>query len=116
MRTDRSRSPSRRPRRRRTDGCGSGAFRSIWAAPEVGAAPALKFLHPSQRVELSLADAERIGVVHGDRVTVGSGGHRVTGTAHIRAAASEGSVFLETAIGEHSASALDGPLVEVAKA
>ncbi len=93
-----------------------GAFRSIWAAPEVGVAPALKFLHPSQRVELSLADAERIGVSHGDRVTVGSDRHRVTGTAHIRAAASEGSVFLETAIGEHSASALDGPLVEVEKA
>ena len=56
-----------------------GSFRSIWAAPEVGVAPALKFLHPRQRVELSAADAQRLGVAHGDRVSVGSDGTRVSG-------------------------------------
>jgi hypothetical protein len=35
---------------------------------------------------------------------------------HVRAAAPEGSVFLENAIGADSASALDGPLVEVTRA
>ena len=92
-----------------------GTFRSIWAAPEVAIAPALKFLHPRQRAELSVADAQRLGIASGDRVTVGSGGHRVSAVAHLRAAAPEGSVFLETAIGEDSASVLEGPLVEVVK-
>ncbi len=93
-----------------------GTFRSIWAAPEVGVAPALKFLLPRQRVELSVADAQRLGIASGERVVVGSDGHSVRAVAHLRAAAPEGSVFLETAIGEDSANALDGPLVEVTKA
>ena len=58
-----------------------GTFRSIWAAPEVGVAPALRFLHPRQRVELSPVDAQRLGVAHGDRVSVGSGEARVSGTS-----------------------------------
>ena len=55
-----------------------GTFRSIWAAPEVQVSPALKFLHPRQRVELSPADAQRLGIAHGERVVVGSNGHSVT--------------------------------------
>ncbi|MCU0258953.1 MAG: molybdopterin-dependent oxidoreductase, partial [Solirubrobacteraceae bacterium] len=90
-----------------------GTFRSIWAAPEVGASPALQFLHPRQRVELSPADAERLQVRQGETVVVGSNGHSVSGTVHVRAAAPEGSVFLETALDEDSASTLEGPLVEV---
>jgi NADH-quinone oxidoreductase subunit G len=90
-----------------------GTFRSIWAAPEVGASPALRFLAPRQRVELSPADAERLQVRQGETVQVGANGHSVTGTVHVRAAAPEGSVFLETALDEDSASRLEGPLVEV---
>src|SRR6185312_8069306 len=47
-----------------------GSFRSIWAAPEVEHAPALKFLARSATVELSPADAERLGIENGERVTV----------------------------------------------
>ncbi|CAB4937723.1 unannotated protein [freshwater metagenome] len=90
-----------------------GTFRSIWASPEVGASPALKFLHPRQRVELAPGDAERLGVRHGSPVTVACDGRSVTGIAHVRASAPEGSVFLETAIAADSAAELDGPLVEV---
>ncbi len=90
-----------------------GTFRSIWAAPEVQVSPALKFLHPRQRVELSPADAQRLGIAHGTRVVVGSDGHSVSGVAHVRAAAPDGSVFLETAIPQDSAANLEGPLVEV---
>jgi len=90
-----------------------GTFRSIWASPEVEASPALKFLHPRQRVELSPADAERLGVAHGARVAVAGDGGSVTGIAHVRAAAPAGTVFLETAIPRDSAAILDGPLVEV---
>ena len=52
----------------------------------------------------------------GDRVVVGADGHSVRATVSLRAATPEGTVFLETAIPEDSASALDGPLVEVRKA
>ncbi len=90
-----------------------GTFRSIWAAPEVELSPALKFLRQRQRAELSPADAARLGVAHGDRVTVGSNGSRVHAVATLRAAVPEGSVFLETGLGEDSASSLDAGLVEV---
>jgi NADH-quinone oxidoreductase subunit G len=91
-----------------------GTFRSIWAAPQVELSPALKFLRQHQRAELSPADAERLGVAHGDRVTVGSNGHRVHATVSLRAAVPEGTVFLETGIRADSANALDAGLVEVA--
>ena len=92
-----------------------GTFRSVWAAPAVQASPALAFLHPRQRVELAPADAQRLGIRHGDKVVVGSGDARVTGVAALRAAAAEGSVFLETALADQSAGVLEGPLVEVGK-
>jgi NADH-quinone oxidoreductase subunit G len=90
-----------------------GTFRSIWASREVAASPALKFLHPHQRAELSPADAQRLGVGQGDRVLVGQDGHSVRATVALRAATPEGTVFLETGVPEDSATALDGPLVEV---
>jgi NADH-quinone oxidoreductase subunit G len=93
-----------------------GTFRSVWASPEVEASPALKFLHPRQRVELAPADAQRLGVHEGDRVVVGANGTSVTGTVALRAAMPPGSVFLQSAIPEDSASSLEGPLVEVRKA
>ncbi len=90
-----------------------GTFRSIWAAPEVELSPALKFLRQYQRAELSPADAQRLGVAHGDRVTVASNGSRVRATAVLRSAVPEGTVFLEQGICEESASELDDGLVEV---
>jgi NADH-quinone oxidoreductase subunit G len=88
----------------------------VWAAPEVEASPALKFLHPRQRVELSPEDAQRLGVFEGDRVVVGANGTSVRGTVALRAAIPPGRVFLQDAIPEDSASELEGPLVEVRKA
>jgi NADH-quinone oxidoreductase subunit G len=91
-----------------------GTFRSIWAAPEVELSPALKFLRHHQRAELSPVDAQRLGIAHGDHVTVGSNGTRVRATAALRAAVPPGTVFLEEGIAENSASELDTQLVEVA--
>jgi anaerobic selenocysteine-containing dehydrogenase len=88
----------------------------VWAAPEVEVSPALKFLHPRQRVEISPADAQRLNVLEGDRVVVGANGSSVRGTVALRDAMPPGSVFLQDAIPEDSASALEGPLVEVRKA
>ncbi len=93
-----------------------GMFRSIWAASEVEASPALKFLHPRQRVELAPGDAARLGIAHGEKLVVGSNGNSVNGTAHIRADALEGTVSLETAIPQDGANHLHGPLVEVRRA
>jgi NADH-quinone oxidoreductase subunit G len=93
-----------------------GTFRSIWAAPEVELSPSLKFLRQRQRAELSPADAQRLGVADGDRVTVGSNGSRVQATVALRASVPEGTVFLETGIGSDSASELDASLVEVTRA
>ena len=93
-----------------------GMFRSIWAASEVEASPALKFLHPRQRVELAPGDAERLGITQGERLVVGGDGHSVSGVAYIRHGALEGTVTLETAIPQDGANHLDGPLVEVRRA
>ena len=84
-----------------------GTFRSIWSGPEVAASPALKFLSPKDRVEMSPADAERLGLRHGDKVTLGEDGVRAT--VHLREAAPAGSVFLE------EGTTLEGPLVAVNK-
>jgi NADH-quinone oxidoreductase subunit G len=93
-----------------------GTFRSVWAATEVEVSPALKFLHPRQRAELSPVDAARLNVLEGERVVVGSNGTSVSATVALRDAMPAGSVFLQNAIPEDSASMLEGPLVEVRKA
>jgi NADH-quinone oxidoreductase subunit G len=91
-----------------------GTYRSIWAATEVEASPALKFLARTQRVELSPADAARLGLRHGEDVLVICGDQQVRGRAELRAAVPEGRVFLEAGIdGPGGANVLDGPLVAV---
>ncbi|MDO9407216.1 NADH-quinone oxidoreductase subunit NuoG [Patulibacter sp.] len=83
-----------------------GSFRSVWSSPEVAHAPALKFLAPKQRAELNPDDAADRGIRHGQRVTVTADGTSVSATAHLRTASPRGSVFLETGLGDQSASAL----------
>jgi NADH-quinone oxidoreductase subunit G len=93
-----------------------GSFRSIWASPEVEVSPALKFLHPSQHVEMSPVDAQRLGLTQGEHVRIGSDESSVRATVTLRAASPPGSVFLQEGLDSDSASALDGPLVQVRKA
>jgi NADH-quinone oxidoreductase subunit G len=94
-----------------------GTYRSIWAAPEVEYAPALKFLAREQRVELSPADAARLGIRQGDEVLVtGGADQQVRGRAELRNAIPEGRVFLEAGIAEHAANGIDGPLVSLHRA
>jgi NADH-quinone oxidoreductase subunit G len=93
-----------------------GTFRSIWAAPEVERSPALKFLHPRQRVEMAPGDASRLGLAHGDKVTVSADGAGVQAVVALRAASPAGSVFLEDGIPVDAANVLDGPLVDIRKA
>jgi NADH-quinone oxidoreductase subunit G len=91
-------------------------FRSIWASKEVEASPALKFLAPEQRVQLSPEDAQRLGVANGDPVEVVHDGVRVRGAALVHAAVPHGTTLLEIGTVADSANALtngEPRLVEV---
>jgi NADH-quinone oxidoreductase subunit G len=90
-----------------------GRFRSIWVAPEVEVSPSLKFAHARQLAELSPADADRLGVADGDGVLVGPVESAVRATVALREECPAGTVFLQDALAKDSASALDGPLVEI---
>ncbi len=78
-----------------------GTYRSIWAAPEVEHSPALKFLPARAQVEISPADAERLGVENGERVTVSAEDREVTARVALRGNVPAGTVFLgeATAVG-----------------
>jgi NADH-quinone oxidoreductase subunit G len=90
-----------------------GRFRSIWASPEVEVSPALKFLAARQQLEISPHDAERLGLRQGERVQVGSNGHRVLATVALRDAVQAGSVFLQEGTPEQNVNLLVEQLVEV---
>ncbi|HEU4701300.1 MAG TPA: NADH-quinone oxidoreductase subunit NuoG [Conexibacter sp.] len=83
-----------------------GSFRSIWASPEVEHSPALKFLSRRATLEVSPADAERLGIEHGDRVTVSADDRSVTATAALRGNAPAGTAFLDAGLPEGGASEL----------
>jgi len=92
-----------------------GSFRSIWAAPEVEAAPALKFLARRATLEVNPADAERLGVEHGDRVRVSSDDRTAEAHVALRGNAPAGTVFLDAGLAEGGASELtNGAPVTVA--
>jgi NADH-quinone oxidoreductase subunit G len=93
-----------------------GTYRSIWASPEVEISPALQFAIARQQVELSPADAQRLGITPGDAVVVAQNGTRLHAQAHIRAGIQEGTAFLADSLASESANALTEPLVEVRKA
>ncbi len=92
-----------------------GTFRSLWSSKEVDVSPSLRFLRPRQIVELSPADAERLGIREGDQVEVGSNGTRVKGAVKLRAAVPGGSVFLAEGTHDQPANVLTAPMVEVRK-
>jgi NADH-quinone oxidoreductase subunit G len=91
-----------------------GTFRTLWASKEVDVSPILQFAVPGQVVELSPADADRLGIQHGEEVEVASNGHRVRGPAVVRAAIPAGSVFVAEGTHDSPANVLAGAaLVEV---
>jgi len=84
-----------------------GTFRSLWAGAEVELSPALRFLAPDQRLELSPADAKRLGLSPGDRVAVRAGEVQVQATVLPRAAMPDGAAFLAEAVAAHPDGASD---------
>jgi NADH-quinone oxidoreductase subunit G len=92
-----------------------GTFRPLWAAPEVEISPALQYLIPHQQLELSPADADRLGVANGEDIVVAQNGTRLHARALIRSAVPAGSAFLADGLAADSANALTEPLIEVIK-
>jgi NADH-quinone oxidoreductase subunit G len=90
-----------------------GTFRPLWAAKEVDLSPVLHFARAQQVVELAPPDAERLGVVEGDRVEVRSGAGTVTAAARLRASLPHGTVFVAAGTLEQPANVLAGALAEV---
>jgi NADH-quinone oxidoreductase subunit G len=91
-----------------------GSYRSIWAGPEVAASPALAFLHPGQRVELSAHDARRLGLTDGVEVLVADEtGAQIHARVAPRDAVPAGSAFLQRGIAADSANVLRGSTIEI---
>jgi NADH-quinone oxidoreductase subunit G len=83
-----------------------GTYRDIWAGPVTELNPPLKFLQPRQRVELSLTDAERLGLSDGEMVRVGQNGSAVEASVQIRERIEQGVCFLIEGTAEDNANGL----------
>ena len=77
---------------------------------------ALRFLAPTQTVELAPADADRLGLSDGDEVDVRSNGHAVDARVKLRERMRPGAAFLIEGTAENNANVLDGAeMVEIEK-
>ncbi|HUC01072.1 MAG TPA: NADH-quinone oxidoreductase subunit NuoG [Solirubrobacterales bacterium] len=95
-----------------------GTYRDLWAGPITELNPPLKFLQPQQRLEISLADAERLGLQSGDQVKVSQNGSGVEAHVLIKERVPEGVCFLAEGVAEGNANGLlnGGPVrVEISK-
>jgi NADH-quinone oxidoreductase subunit G len=81
-------------------------YRDLWAGPITELNPPLRFLAPQQRVELSVADAERLGLKPNDEVSVAQNGTSVRARVSIKERVSEGVCFLLEGTAESNANAL----------
>ncbi len=95
-----------------------GTYRDLWAGPITELNPPLKFLTPTQRLEISIADADRLGLKTGDPVRVSQNGTGIEATVQIKERVTEGTCFLAEGVAEGNANALlnGGPVsVEIQK-
>jgi len=83
-----------------------GTYRDLWAGPITELNPPLKFLAPQQKLEISLRDAEHLGLDNGDPVKVAQNGSSITATVAIRERVSEGVCFLAEGTASNNANAL----------
>ncbi|HET8672648.1 MAG TPA: NADH-quinone oxidoreductase subunit NuoG [Thermoleophilaceae bacterium] len=96
-----------------------GTAPSLWAGRETRHAAVLRFLAPEQTLEISIEDAQRLGVNTGERVSVSVNGRSVHARARVREQVPLGSVFLLEGTETDNATALMNGLpriVEVTKA
>jgi NADH-quinone oxidoreductase subunit G len=97
---------SEAPAERFGDALALGTYRDLWAGPITELNPPLRFLAPQQRVELSVPDADRLGLKSGDEVKVAQNGTSVRARVAIRDRVNEGVCFLLEGTQESNANAL----------
>jgi NADH-quinone oxidoreductase subunit G len=91
-----------------------GTYRDLWAGPITELNPPLKFLKPTQRLELSPEDAARLSLTTGENVRVTQGNKSLDATVAIRERVPEGVCFLaEGVAGANANSLLNGHQVSV---
>jgi len=83
-----------------------GTYRDLWAGPITELNPPLKFLTPHQRVEISTADAEGLGLCSGDKVRVSQNGAGVEAEVHVKERVTKGVVFMAEGVLDGNANAL----------
>ncbi|HEX4731398.1 MAG TPA: molybdopterin-dependent oxidoreductase, partial [Solirubrobacterales bacterium] len=83
-----------------------GTYRDLWAGPITELNPPLKFLKPSQRLEVSPEDATRLGLAIGDKVRVSQGDKSVDATVAIKERVPEGVCFLAEGVADGNANSL----------
>jgi NADH-quinone oxidoreductase subunit G len=83
-----------------------GTYRDLWTGPITELNPPLRFLAPQQRVEMSVADAERLGLKPGEEVMVARNGSSVVAAVDIKERVVEGTVFLIEGTKDANANAL----------
>src|ERR1700743_3665079 len=95
-------------------GLALGTYRDLWAGPITELNPPLKFLKPSQRLEVSPEDAARLSLSHDDKVRGNQGTKSLQGHVAIRERVPEGVCFLaEGVAGANANSLLNGHQVRV---
>jgi NADH-quinone oxidoreductase subunit G len=83
-----------------------GTYRDLWAGPITELNPPLRFLAPQQRVELSIADAERLGLATNDEVKVAQNGTSIRARVSVKERVPAGTCFLIEGTSEGNANAL----------
>jgi NADH-quinone oxidoreductase subunit G len=81
-------------------------YRDLWAGPITELNPPLRFLAPQQRVELSIADAERLGLQSNDEVEVAQNGTSIRARVNVKERVPEGTCLLIEGIADGNANAL----------
>ncbi|HET8566862.1 MAG TPA: NADH-quinone oxidoreductase subunit NuoG [Solirubrobacterales bacterium] len=79
-----------------------GTYRDLWAGPITELNPPLKFLTPQQRVEISSADAERLSLKSGDKVSVNG----IEAQVQVKDRVPAGVVFMAEGVLDGNANAL----------
>ena len=81
-------------------------YRDLWAGPITELNPPLRFLAPQQRVELSIADADRLGLQVNDEVSVSQNGTSVRAKVSVKERVPEGTCLLIEGVADGNANAL----------
>jgi len=83
-----------------------GTYRDLWTGPITELNPPLRFLEPTQRVELSPGDAERMGLKSGDEVAVSQNGTSVRARVAVKERMQEGACFMIEGTAQDNANGL----------